>query len=89
MVQCNSCKKVGLHFVENILHEWSGSIHECLHGSKRRGKKFMDNGLEYDYIEDGYEPDTTIPRQVRLEGNTWTLYHYGKVYKVRKRNNRK
>ena len=82
MVKCNSCHTLGLHFVENILHEPDGSIHECLKGRKQKKLPFMWHGMKWEWIEDGCEPDPNIHRQVRMEGNTWTLYIHGIQYKV-------
>lgn len=82
MVKCNSCHTLGLHFVDNILHKPDGTIHRCLKGKG----VFMWHGMKWEYIEDGCEPDPNIHRQVRMEGNTWTLYVHGIQYHNIQRN---
>ena len=52
-------------------------IHRCLKGA---GKPFINEHINYGYPVNEINP--TVERQVRIEGNTWTLYHYGEVVKV-------
>ena len=80
MVKCNTCPAIGVWSGTTLLVD--GKIHRCRKGSKSKGKPFMWHGMEWEYIEDGCEPDPNIHRQVRMEGNTWTLYINGIQYKV-------
>jgi hypothetical protein len=77
MVKCNTCGFIGVWHGKTIVDQ-NGKKHICLEFLKR--DTFIDDGLEYEYAD---EIDATVPRQVRTEGNTWTLYRYGKVFKVR------
>ena len=79
MVVCNACKTVGKWSGKTLLN-MDGTIHRCL-----KGKIFTYHHLQYEYIEDGKNPDPNVARQVRLEGNTWTLYHFGEVFEILRR----
>lgn len=77
MIKCNTCGIIGVWRIEGYtktLCEPDGKVHRCL-----SGKPFTYHHLQYEKTD---EIDPTIERQYRIEGKTWTLYHYGKVFKV-------
>ena len=74
MVVCNACGTVGYWRGKTLMNQ-DGKIHKCLEGSD------FWNGCE-NWGRPVDEIDPTVARQVRLEGNTWTLYRYGESVKV-------
>ena len=81
MVICNACKSVGV-WSGKILMNLDGTVHRCL-----KGRTFIWHHLDWGRPVDVIDP--TVERQVRLEGNTWTLYKYGKEFEIIPRENKK